>query len=115
MEVLLFKDKSDLAKGVLAKHNSGQSQKLYPEVSLYLGTIPNLRYEDYNYKTSAGGFTRTPVNAWKVHYEASGLSAELKRKYGISDSVYIPFKDELAAAKNQEIDDAVQKWRVTAP
>lgn len=113
--VLMFNDKAPLAKGVLKKANSGNAQWLYPETSLYLGTIPNLKRSEFNYQPNPASRVRTPENAWKIHYEAKGLSADLRAKYAVTDTSPIPFKDELEEKLKYQANDPVKKRRVTTP
>lgn len=115
IRVLMFNDKAPLARGVLKKANSGSAQWLYPETSLYLGTIPNLKRSEFNYQPDPASLVRTPENAWKVHYEARELSSDLRAKYAVTDISPIPFSDELEANLKNEANDPVQKRRVVTP
>ena len=115
IRVIYFKYEEDLAQGVLARATTGTAQWLYPETSLYYGTIPNLRYEDFNYQSLPGAFTRTPENAWKVHYDAEGLSADFRKKYRLENPPPIAFRDEAQENTRREADDPLQKRRVVSP
>jgi len=115
IRILMFNDKTFLAKGVLKKASSGSAQWLYPEASLYLGTIPNLKWTDFNYQPRPGTLVRTPENAWKIHYDAKGLSSDLRAKYAVTDTSPILFKDELESNLKREANDPIQKRRVTSP
>lgn len=115
IRVLMFNDKGPLAKGVLKKANSGSAQWLYPETSLYLGTIPNLKRSDFNYQPDATSLVRTPENAWKIHYDAKGLSSDLRAKYAITATAPISFIDEFEANLKNEANDPVKKRRVVTP
>ena len=115
IKAIFFKDKSDLAKGVLARATTGSAQWLYPETSLYYGSIPNLRFADLNYQPLPGAFTRTPENAWKVSYDAEGLSRDFRKKYNISSPLPVLFKDEALETKRSESEDPLQRHRVVTP
>jgi hypothetical protein len=116
ISVLFFKDKSDLAKGILYMAKHGSEQWLVPETSLYFGTIPNLRASEYNYSQLAGARTTTENNAWKTHFDAKGLSADLRKKYQLTDVPPISFKDEAAEnikRKARESEEPLTKRRIT--
>lgn len=110
--VLMFNDKSLLAQGVFVRSNSGSFRVLRPMDDLYFGTMPGLRYEDFNRMPEPGVLIRTPSNAWKIHYDAKGLASDLRAKYQLGDAVPIPFRDELAENLKRESEDLLSRNRV---
>jgi hypothetical protein len=115
IQVIYFKDKEDFAKGVLTRSTTGQSQWLYPETSLYYGTIPNLRHDDLNRQSLPGAFTRTVENAWKVHYDAEGLSADFRKKYKVAAPPQVTFVDEAQGNATRQAEDPLQRNRISTP
>ena len=112
IDVLMFNDKALLAQGVFVRSNSGPIRTLRPSEDLYFGTMPGLRYEDFNRMPEPGVLIRTPSNAWKTHYEAKGLAADLRAKYKLGETGVIPFKDELAENLKREAEDPLSRNRV---
>lgn len=110
--VLYFRNKEDLSSGVLVRRTTGANQRLYPVTSLYFGTIPNLRYQDFNYESRPGSFTMTPDNAWKVHYNAAGLSEDFRKKFGLTSPPPILFRDEARENSFRDAEDPVERNRV---
>lgn len=113
IKVLMFNDKEPLGLGVFERSNSGQNQNFRPKRELYFGTMPGLRYEDFNRMPEPGVLITTPPNAWKVHYDASGLSSDLRSKYKIGEIGPVPFRDTLVENLKREAADPLQKNRVT--
>ncbi len=112
IDVLMFNDKASLADGVFVRSNSGPIRTLRPYDSLYFGTMPGLRYEDFNRMPEPGVLISTPSNAWKIHYDAKGLAADLRAKYKLGDTGPITFRDELAENLKREAEDPLSRNRV---
>lgn len=106
MDIILFRDKTDLSKGVLEKTNSGPAETKHfnPEIDLYRGTTPNLtEYREINnseYKL----FYLYHDNAWKTHYVPADLAEVLRKKLNISH--VRPWQVEDMARKNKVEKDA---------
>lgn len=116
MKVLIFRDKDDLQKGVLLR-NFAFSNQLRVEQSLYFGTTPGIEDHHVNgpYVSGLNLVTSTPQSAWKTHYDAKGLSADLRRKLGFTATTPIAFKDPFASTAEKKSEDFIQKNRVSAP
>jgi hypothetical protein len=76
--------------------------------------MPGLRYEDFNRSPEPDVLIRTPFNAWKEHYDAKGLAADLRAKYKIGDTGSIPFRDMLVETLKREAEDPLKRNRVTS-
>lgn len=113
--VLMFNDKTLLADGIFTRANSGPTQWLQPETRLYFGTMPGLRYEDFNRQPFIDSRVSTPINAWKIHYDARGLATDLRAKYKLGEPVSIQFRDELAENLKREAADPLKRNRVISP
>jgi hypothetical protein len=96
-DFIFLKNREDLTNGVFYRYNSGyfKSDSLKPAGELYVYTTPNVRFEDYTIINVKDGIARvgTP-SAWKVTYEANGLSNDLRSKYRITSNQPYSFKDE---------------------
>jgi hypothetical protein len=94
-DFIFLKKRDDLANGVFYRNNSGyfKSDTLRPAGELYLYTTPNVMFKDYT--NNIGGVMRigTP-SAWKVTYDTTGLSNDLREKYRITANDPYTFKDE---------------------
>ncbi len=117
MKVLIFRHKDDLRKGVLLR-NFEFSNQLRVEQSLYFGTTPGIEDDHVNgpYVSGLNLVTSTPQNAWKTHYDAKGLSADLRRKLGFTTTVPIAFKDSFTeSGEKKDSTDLIRKNQVSSP
>lgn len=115
IKVLMFNDKTLMAQGIFERSNSGPIRTLRPKRSLYFGTMPGLRFEDFNKSSEPGVLSSTPFDAWKAHYDAKGLAADLRAKYQVpADSGPIPFRDMLVENLRKEAEDPLTRNRVIA-
>lgn len=113
IRVLMFNDKAQLAEGVFERSNSGPIRDFRPKRDLYYSTMPGLRYEDFNRAPEPGVLISTPPGAWKVHYDAKGLAADLRGKYKVGDTGGpIPFRDALVENLKREAEDPLNRNRV---
>ncbi len=112
IQVLMFKDKSVLAEGIFERSHSGPNQTLRPKLDLYFGTMPGLRYSDFNRTPEPGVLVTTPSDAWKTHYDAKGLAADLRTKYQLGDTGPIAFRDVHVENLRREADDPINRNRV---
>lgn len=112
IRVLMFNDKAELAEGVFERSNSGPIRDFRPKRDLYYGTMPGLRYADFNGMPEQGVLIRTPTDAWKVHYDAKRLAADLRAKYGVGDTGPVPFRDLLVDNLQRESEDPLSRNRV---
>ena len=112
IRVLMFNDKEPLAAGVFVRSNSGHNRNLRPKRNLYFGSMPGLRYEDFNRMPEPGVLISTPSNAWKVHYDAKGLATDLRAKYKVGETGPILFRDALVENLKKEAEDPLQKNRI---
>lgn len=112
IRVLMFNDKDQLAEGVFERSNSGQNRNFRPKRELYYGSMPGLRYGDFNEMPEPGVLISTPPNAWKVHYDAKGLARDLRAKYKIGETGPINFRDSLTENLKREAEDPLQRNRV---
>jgi hypothetical protein len=97
IDVLLFSDNSTFAEGVFYWNKFGSPQMaptLLPEQRLYFGTSYGLDSRYYSDINKDGVFTSTPYEAWKVRYDASGLSEALREKYGVASAAPLAYADE---------------------
>lgn len=112
MDVLFFKDKNDLAKGVLQRSTTYFGEQIIqPLGSLYVGTTPNLDPIAYFGQTD-DTLRTTPTNAWKTHYDAAGLMKDLRVKLKIDDFTPYVYTDEREKNKKRIADDPINKNRV---
>lgn len=111
IQIIIFNDKIKLADGVFKRSNNGSARWLYPESSLYIGTMSNLDDKDYNDMPDRETKISTPLNAWKIHYDARGLAADLRAKYKLGEPENVYFKDEMADRLNYEAKDPIKKNR----
>lgn len=93
IKVLLFREKKELSEGVLFRRDRDSHLGLQAESSLYYGTTPGVRQSGLD-SYQRGSRSYVPVNAWKVHYDAAGLSDALRTKYAIKRKPPISFIDE---------------------
>jgi hypothetical protein len=112
IKVLMFNDKALLAEGIFERSNSGPIQSLRPKSDLYFGTMPGLRYGDFNSAPEPGVLIRTPRDAWKTHFDAKGLAADLRVKYKLGDTGVVPFRDMLVENLKREAEDPLTRNRV---
>jgi hypothetical protein len=108
IDVLFFKDKAELEKGVLRQTVTGYNPGVYPVRSLYSGTIPE---EDVMTTALKGTFLTVPANAYKVHYDAAGLAKDLRAKFGGTMTQYA-FTDGRKEGLKRMSDDPIEKHRV---
>lgn len=96
LKVLLFRDKDDLALGVLKIQHSGMlaSTSAWPVIDLYQGSIPGLKPRKDIISSSIIQITDINENAWKVHFDAPLLSKDLRAKYQLTDTSPYTFVEE---------------------
>lgn len=111
IRVLMFNDKAQLAEGVFERSNSGSRRDIRPKRDLYYGTMPGLRSEDFNRAPEPGVLISTPSNAWRIHYDAKGLAADLREKHKVGDTGPIPFRDTLVENLKREAEDPLSRNR----
>lgn len=114
--VLLFRDKADLAKGVLSIQHSGTfASYAWPVGYLYNGSIPG---KSFGETRASGPFitvSYVPLNAWKVHYDAPLLSKDLQAKYSIFGTSPYNFLDERTINASNKSNDPIQNRKVISP
>ena len=117
-EFFVLHSVDDLKGGVFQRYRDKSS--VLPVLDLYYGTSPNIGYEDVSYSShhrdndSVTYLSHTPIkNAWRNVYDASGLSRDLREKYGITKKEPYVYKDFFSdpQTKNTE-DDIIKKNRV---
>jgi len=115
LNILLFNDKSILGEGVLKRSVNEQDRWLVPVNSLYFGTIPNLRAQDFVRNVEGFGRVSTPKDAWKVHYDAAGLVIDLRNKYNITGTGHILYQDKMAEILRSSSSDPITRNRKVSP
>ena len=112
IRVLMFNDKALLAEGIFERSNTGAVQSLRPKRDLYFGTMPGLRNSDFMRVPEPGVLIVTPPDAWKTHYDAKGLAADLRAKYKLGETGSIPFRDMLIENQKNEASDPLKRNQV---
>ncbi|MFW5454822.1 hypothetical protein [Thioalkalivibrio sulfidiphilus] len=114
IRALMFSNAEDLEKGVFVSRVNPVSNAsiLAPVESLYFGTVPNLRYEDFNRTPDSQTLVMTPRNAWQTYYDAAGLARDMREKYGISHEGLIHLVDEKTVEGERINADPILRNRV---
>jgi hypothetical protein len=113
LSVLLLNDPALPGKGVgYADHQFIETDDtLRIDRSLYVG-LEGASYSDFNRNENFGGVsveTRTPSQAWKVVYDAQGLSRDLRAKYQVNDKTIIEVSEQRIERIKQRSKDLIQK------
>lgn len=115
LNVFMLNDKRALRDGVFIRTEFG-GKNLKPFESLYYGTMDGLDFDKHVHVVSQEGpgttslYTRmTTGKAWENVYDAPGLSADLRNKYGVKKKKNIIFEDEVKTKKIQRENDLIRK------
>ena len=115
LNVLMLNDKRALRDGIFVRTVFGDNN-LKPFESLYYGTMDGLdvdrhvRTESQERPRIISLFTSmTDRNAWENVYDAAGLSADLRNKYGVKQTQNIFFEDRAKTSKTRQEKDFIKK------
>jgi hypothetical protein len=111
ISVLMFREKNDLALGILQRHTDflGHSY-VSPLAHLYDGTIPEDAFAVGNRLRNPR--VTVPTDAWKVHFNAFALADDLEKKLQIENTTPYPFIDEGAERRRKEMEDPISRNKV---
>ena len=109
VEVLMLNDRVQLAKGIF--YTGTDPDKLFIEDRLYAGA-PGFYHPAYIGVQNEGESHFTylvPIKAWEKVYDASGLSKDLRLKYGVTSTKPYTFEDEKESKKKRKAEDVIEK------
>lgn len=119
LEVLLLNDREQLAKGIFYTTSYDEDRRLFLEDLLYMdgsrltADRKRLIREAYNKvvqkKDGYSTVYLVPHKAWKKVYDASGLSRDLRLKYGVTGTEPYTFKDEREWNIKWKADNIIKK------
>jgi hypothetical protein len=106
--VLFFDNPVELAQGIVA------GSTLVSE--LYRGALPTTMKMFSGPTEFPGSSWTVPYKAWRTYYNAAGLSAELHKKYGVTDTTTYHIIEHGAESKAKAVKDAanpINKYKTT--
>ena len=109
VEVLMLNDREQLAKGIF--YTPTYSDKLFIEPLLYVGAARFFppAFDGVRETGDINIINRVPLKAWEKVYDASGLSRDLRLKYGVTGTKPYTFEDEKESKMKYKDDNVIDK------